>query len=361
MLASAGWQAVTSLSRAFEARCSDVIAACQGKSSVRCFRRMNRRQFLETVAVGVASGVSLDALASSKSKTKLPTRAFGKTGLTVPIIGFGSGSRFLMYKDEDRALAALNEAIDSGIIYIDTAHAYGDGKSEERIGRIMPARRQEVILATKIPGRTADQARRQIELSLKRLHTDHLEVLHIHSLRGPEDLAAIEAKGGVLEALYEAREQKITRAIGITCHADPAALKAALERHDFDCTQMALNAGLAKMTESMKAIPAAPASFEQLALPVAHRRKMGVIAMKVFGQEHLLGAAPVEELLRYALSLPVSLASVGMAQPEHIEYNARFARSFKPMPTRQRLKLQQSISESHKLAMHRFFANHLDI
>lgn len=323
---------------------------------------MNRRQFLETIAVSMVSGST--ALASSASenspKTKLPTRAFGRTGFKVPIIGFGSGSRFLMYKDEDQALRALNQAIDVGICYIDTAHAYGDGKSEERIGRVMPSRRKEVILATKIPGRTADQARKQIELSLKRLQTDHLDVLHIHSLRGPDDLAAIEAPGGVLEALYQAREQKITRAIGITCHADPVALRTALERHDFDCTQMALNAGLAKMTESMKAIPAAPDSFEQLALPVANRKKMGVIAMKVFGQEHLLGAAPIEKLLAYALSLPVSLASVGMPQPDYIAHNAAFALSFKPLSVRQRRQLQQSIADSHKLAMHRFFANHED-
>jgi hypothetical protein len=323
--------------------------------------RMNRRQFLETVAVSMASGASVLASPAASSSSKLPTRTFGRTGLNVPIVGFGSGSRFLMYKDEDRALAALSRAIDSGICYIDTAHAYGDGKSEERIGRIMPTRRKEVVLATKIPGRTAEQGRREIELSLKRLQTDHLDVLHIHSLRGAEDLAAIEAPGGVLEALYQAREQKITRAIGITCHADPAALRTALERHDFDCTQMALNAGLAKMTESMKAIPAAPDSFEQLALPVANRKKMGIIAMKVFGQEHLLGAAPVEKLLAYALSLPVSLASVGMPQLDYIEHNAAFARTFKPMSARQRHQLQQSITDSHKLALHRFFANHEDV
>ncbi len=321
---------------------------------------MNRRQFLETVALTMASGATTFAASGAGSTSKLPTRSLGRTGLKVPILGFGSGSRFLMYRDEERALAALNQAIDLGIQYIDTAHAYGDGKSEERIGRVMATRRHEVILATKIPGRTAEQARRETELSLKRLQTDHLDVLHIHSLKDAQDLTAIEAPGGVLEALDQARDQKITRAIGITCHADPAALKSALERHDFDCTQMALNAGLAKMTEGMKAVPAAPESFEQLALPVANRKKMGVIAMKVFGQEHLLGAAPVEDLLAYALSLPVSLASLGMPQTDYIERNAAFARTFKPISPRQRRRLQQSIADSHKLALHQFFANHED-
>jgi uncharacterized protein len=320
---------------------------------------MNRRQFLEAVAVGLFAVPAL----GSEPPSKLPQRPLGRTGLKVPILGFGSGSRFLMYKDEDKAIAALNHAIDLGITYIDTAHAYGNGLSEERIGRVMATRRKEVTLATKIPGRTADQGRREIELSLKRLHTDHLEVLHIHQLKNLQDLAAVEARGGVLEALYEAREQKITRAIGITCHADPVALRTALERHAFDCTQMALNAGLARMAAApggMKATPMGDGSFERLALPVATRKHMGVIAMKVFGQEQLLGAAPMEKLLTYALSLPVSLASVGMPHLEHIERNAALASAFKPMSARERRRLADSIESGRKLAMLHFFSVHKD-
>ena len=321
---------------------------------------MNRRQFFETMAVGLAAG---SALASS-NPNRLPVRSFGKTGLNVPILGFGSGSRFLMYEQEDKALEALSRAIDLGITYIDTAHAYGEGRSEERVGRLMTARRKEVTLATKIPGRTAEEARRQIELSLHRLRTDHLEVLHIHNLRDFDDLQRIEARGGVLEALYQAKDQKITRAIGITCHAHPAALQAALERHDFDCTQMALNAGLASMADTDKGMKTAPAganSFEKLALPVAHGKRMGIIAMKVSGQEQLLGAAPFEKLLRYALSLPVSLASVGMPQFEHIERNALLARDFRPMSSRERQRLEQSIDSGRKLAMMRFLDGHEDV
>lgn len=294
----------------------------------------------------------------------MPTRILGRSGIRVPILGFGSGSRFLMYKEEERAEEALNRALDLGICYIDTAHAYGNGKSEERIGRAMLTRRKEVVLATKIPSRNAEQARRQIELSLKRLNTDHLDVIHIHDLKSPKDLAAIEAKGGVLEALYEAREQKITRAIGITSHADPAALRDALERHDFDCTQMALNAGLAKMADSpngMKATPLGANSFEKLALPVATRKNLGVIAMKVFGQEQLLNAAPVDQLLAYALSLPVSLASVGMPKLEHIEHNVNVACAFRPLSKKQRERLIKSIEDGRKLAMVRFLQEHQDV
>jgi uncharacterized protein len=318
---------------------------------------MNRRQFIGTTALGL---IAAPALAKSSSD-KLPTRMLGRTGIKVSLLGFGSGSRFLMYDEEDKALEALNRAIDLGICYIDTAHSYGNGKSEERVGKVMATRRKEVVLATKIPGRTADQARRQIELSLKRLQTDRLDVMHIHALKNADDLAAIEKPDGVLKAFYEARDQKITRAIGITCHADPAALKAALEHNDFDCTQMALNAGLASMTESMKTVPAGPNCFEKLALPVANKKHLGVIAMKVSGQEHLLGSAPFEKLLAYALSLPVSLASVGMPRLEHIEQNVAFAKDFSPMSSRQRRRLEQSIDTGKKMAMERFFGDHEDV
>ncbi|MBL9134512.1 MAG: aldo/keto reductase [Verrucomicrobiales bacterium] len=317
---------------------------------------MNRRRFLGALS---AATISSPVLLADSAK-KMPTRVLGRTGLRVSILGFGGGSRFLMYKDEGPALEALHRGIDLGIRYLDTAHSYGDGKSEERVGKVMATRRKEVVLATKISARTAENARRQIELSLKRLQTDHLDVMHIHALKGPEDLVAIEAKGGVLEALYEARRQGITRAIGITCHGDPHTLQTALERHDFDCTQMALNAGLASMTDSMKILPAAPDSFERLALPVAVRKRMGIIAMKVFGQEHLVGSAPPEKLLAYALSLPVSLASVGMPNPGFIERNASLARSFSPLSRRERNRLVESIDVTRQHAMLRFFRNHVD-
>jgi hypothetical protein len=110
----------------------------------------------------------------------------------------------------------------------------------------------------------------------------------------------------------------------------------------------------------MKATLMGSSGFEGLALPVATRKRMGVIAMKVFGQEQLIGAATAESLLTYALSLPISLASVGMPQLEHIERNAVLARSFAAMPARERQRLQESIESGRKLAMHQFFRAHED-
>jgi predicted aldo/keto reductase-like oxidoreductase len=318
---------------------------------------ISRRQFIQTAAVGA---VVVPALGAAP---KLSTRTLGRTGIEVSILGFGSGSRFLMYEQEDKALEALTKALDMGITYIDTAHSYGDGKSETRIGKLMPERRKQVTLATKLSARTADDARRQIELSLKRLQTDYLDVLHIHALSGPEDLAAIEKPDGILKAMYDARDQKIARAIGITCHASPAALKMALERHDFDCTQMALNAAMARMAEGkggMKATPMSEGGFEELALPVAVRKRMGVIGMKVFGQEQILDTASIEKLLAYTLSLPVSLASLGMPKPEFIERNIELARAFTPMSDADRRKLSDSIAAERKVSIDEFFRDHRD-
>jgi aryl-alcohol dehydrogenase-like predicted oxidoreductase len=319
---------------------------------------LSRRHFL-----GMAALTSLAARALGK-EGGLPRRILGRTGIEVPILAFGSGSRFVAYPTDEEALRVLAHAIDLGITYVDTAHSYGNGKSEERIGQLMPARRKEVVLATKLSARKADEARQQIELSLKRLRTDHLDVLHIHALADRDDLAAIGAKGGVLEAVMEARDQKVTRAVGITGHADPLAMKEALERHDFDCVQMALNLARARMTwgadGKANAVPMADASFEALALPVARSKKMGVIAMKIFGQDRLVGHASTEELLYYSLSLPVSLASVGMPKPEMVDENAALARRFRPLPEAEMQRLRAAVGESHREAFARFLRHHAD-
>jgi uncharacterized protein len=319
---------------------------------------ISRRRFIETAALGgAAASAALGEPAARKGA--LPMRTLGRTGAKVSILAFGSGSRFLMYKDEDQALAALNHALDSGINYVDTAYGYGDGLSEQRVGKVMATRRKEVFLATKVEERNSDKAMRIIEGSLKRLQTDHLDLLHIHSLTNRKDLAAIEANDGVLKLLYKLRDQKVARAIGVTCHSDPAVLKTMLERHDLDCTQMALNAALTGMGE-MEAAPGRATSFQLVALPVARSKNMGVIAMKVFAQEKLNGKAPAETLLRYAMSLPVTTAVVGMPTLEYLNANVEVARTFKPLPATQMDDLSRRLSAEYKASIDRFFLYHID-
>jgi predicted aldo/keto reductase-like oxidoreductase len=268
-----------------------------------------------------------------------------------------------MYKDEDKALEALNRAFDNGITYMDTAYAYGNGLSEERVGKVMKTRRKDIFLATKVPARNGDEARKIIEGSLKRLQTDQVDLIHIHGLEGADDLQKVEAPDGVLNTLMKLRDQKMTRFIGITSHTDPAVLKTALERHDFDCTQMALNAAMMGMANGGKGMvinDKMPPSFESLALPVANRKKMGVIAMKIFAQEGLLGEAPNEKLLYYSLSLPVTLAVVGMPKFEMIDENIQLAKAFKPLSKSEMKQLSSTLSEKHKMALDLRFRSHID-
>src|SRR5437879_3332492 len=266
-------------------------------------KEISRREFLENVGLGAAAGTSLlllkDMGSAQSEKSALPTRTLGRTGAKASSPPFDCGSRFLMYKDIDNATAILNRAIDLGITYLDTAYAYGDGESETRVGRVMATRRKDVWLATKIPDRTRDEFLRRLEASLKRLQTDHVDLVHIHSLGQADDLAKIEAPDGALKGLMEAREQKMARFVGMTSHTNGEVMAKAIERHDLDCVQMALNASR-------------NGRFEELALPAANAKNLGIIAMKVTGQEFLLGTAAgkadIDSLLHYSMSLPVTAA-----------------------------------------------------
>ena len=244
---------------------------------------ISRRDFLGTAALGAVAAPLVSA-------TGMPMRLLGSTGAHVSLLAFGGGSRFVGY-GEGPGLAALNHALDLGITYIDTCDSYGaNGESQLWIGKVLKQRgRQGLWLASKVGPRKYDDFMRMLDVSLKRLQVDHVDLLHIHALMGPDDLAAVSAKGGAYEAAMKAKEQKMARFIGITCHAFPDVLKTALERHDFDCTQMALNAAMRSQVKD------AQPSFETVALPVALRKKMGVTAMKIFAQDALVGQASAGE------------------------------------------------------------------
>ena len=325
--------------------------------------RVSRRTFLgETALAGVAA-----AFAAETNGTAIPTRTLGKTGVKVTILAMGCGSRLLMYEKEDAAVEAINLALDLGVGYLDTAYGYGNGKSETWVGQVMKRRRKEVFLATKINARNGDDAKRILEGSMKRLQTDHVDLIHIHSVGDADDLAKIEAKGGPLEVILKLRDQKVTRFVGMTSHTDPAVLKTAIERHDIDCVQMALNAALQGMADGkgkMILNPAMKTSFELVALPAARKKNLGILAMKVMGQEELLGPGPGKgdpaKLFQYTLSLPVTAAVVGMPKPEFIRQNVAWAKAFKPMAKAEMKEFSQRMAEANKLALDRKFRNHVD-
>lgn len=315
----------------------------------------SRREFLQSTALG---GLAAGTVAGAQ--TKLPTRMLGKTGERVSILAFGGGSRFFSIKDEEKAIQHVQRALEMGITYIDTSDDYGNGLSERLLGKALKGRKQGIFLATKISNRDAAAIPGIIETSLKNLQLDRVDLIHIHGLRNEADLAKLEAKGGVLEELMKAKERKLTRFIGMTCHADPAAMQKALEHHDLDCCQMALNAAMATMKGS-KPSPDGPRSFEALALPVAVRKKMGIIAMKVFAQDKLQGqsAATAKNLIQYSLSLPITTAVVGMPKPEHLDENIQLARDFKPLSKQEMEKITGQLG-GNQSALAEFFRDHVD-
>lgn len=327
---------------------------------------LTRRHFLGAAvatATACGSGSQSDS-EGSRARPLIPRRPLGKTGAAPSILAMGCGSRLAMYGDEERAIEALHLALDLGITYLDTAQSYGSGNSETWVGKVMADRRDEVFLATKVAVRGYDEAMRETERGLKRLQTDSIDLIHIHSLKDEEDLADIEA--GSLRAVMELRDQGVCRFAGITSHTHPDVLATALEKHDFDCTQMALNAAKQGRSSNARdpADNAPEASFEAVALPVALKKGIGVLAMKATGQEALVGDGPgktgIEVLLRYALSLPVTAAVVGMPTLGFLRENVEIAKNFEPMPSEEMQRLSLEMTGANKLAMDRHFCCHVD-
>ena len=249
----------------------------------------------------------------------LPHRPLGKTGVQVPIIGFGTAplgkikimDAPLLNKSEQ----LLNHAIDQGITYLDTSPDYG---SQPKLGPVMKTRRDEVFLATKINKRHRNDVLKEIQQNLKELQTDHVDLVQIHALNAMADLETALAPDGAISALEEARRQGMTRFVGITGHARPWVLAHALERYDFDTVLVAIGA--------VDRLVNGP---EEGLLPLAQSKNVGVIAMKVYGHGELKQR---ELALRYSLGLPgVSVAILGMQEMEHIDENVRLAQNFRPL------------------------------
>jgi predicted aldo/keto reductase-like oxidoreductase len=253
----------------------------------------------------------------------LPTRPLGKTGVSVPIIGFGSGSRFCRILDPDKSVEVLNHALDNGLYHLDTAHDYVfEGvNSEERLGLVLKDRRREVFLSTKVSERTYDGAMRHLEESLARLQTDRLDIYQIHSVDSMDVVEAVGARGGALEALHKLREQKVTRFIGFTGHASAEAMAAMVSRYDFDTMLIALNHH-----------PEAKGDMEKAAIPAAAAKRLGVMVIKVIRPRETVSGIVPEDLIRYALTLEhVTSAVIAHDSLDVLKENIALLRNFKTM------------------------------
>jgi aryl-alcohol dehydrogenase-like predicted oxidoreductase len=195
----------------------------------------------------------------------VPHRPLGKTGVTVPIIGYGTAPlgkiRLMDAPLLNKSAKLLNHAIDQGITYLDTSPDYG---SQPKLGDVMKSRRDEVFLATKINKRRHDDVLSELQQNLKELQTDHVDLVQIHAVNTMADLEAALAPDGALSALEQARRQGMTRFVGITGHARPAVLAHALERYAFDTVLVALGA--------VDRLVSGP---ETVLLPVAQHNQVG--------------------------------------------------------------------------------------
>lgn len=304
----------------------------------------SRRRFIKsTLTAGVALAGSHLAFSSEKNANQydpkgLPTAVLGKTGVVIPRIAIGLGSRFLTIKTLDEALEMCNYALDNGLYYWDTAHAYENtatgAKSEERLGHIVKDRRKEIFLSTKVTARDPEKAKLEIEDSLKRLRTDHLDMLKIHAVESLKDVEEITRKGGVLDVLSKFKEEGITRFIGFSGHGNAEALKAMVYTGRFDSMLFAMNHYDANKQNRQGTL-----------IPAAKEQGMGIMLMKAIRPKETIKDIDIKELVRFALSLegPDGIA-VGMDSKKVVESNLNLLRNFKPMTSDEKSKYAMLLS-----------------
>lgn len=265
----------------------------------------------------------------------LPTSILGKTGVQIPRIGLGLGSRFCTIDDENKSTEMLLYALDNGLYYWDTAHIYNNKKngviSEERIGIAMKGRRDEIFLSTKVTSRDPDEAMKEIEGSLKRLQTDKLDLLNIHAIESLEDIEQMSQKGNLFDILFRLKEEGVTRFLGYSGHGDAVAMKAMADRGDFDNMLMAMNHWGMSYN---------PHPREELAVPAAIENDMGVMLMKVVRPKETIEGIDPKDLVRFALSINgPNGAVIGVDSLDVIKSNLDILRNFEPMDLEEKKEL----------------------
>ena len=257
---------------------------------------------------------------------EIPRRALGRTGETVSALGMG-GYHLGQVGSEREAISLVHGAIDAGITFMDNAWEYHDGVSERRMGKALAKGwRDRVFLMSKVctHGRDARTAMRQLEESLRRLKTDHLDLWQVHEVAYAGDPDRHFMKGGVMEALERAKSKGLVRFVGFTGHKDPALhLEMLSHGYPFDTCQMPLNC-----------FDATFRSFEQQVLPELARQGIAAIGMKSLGGEGTAvkkGVVTAREALRYAMSLPVAVTVTGIDSAKVLRQNVGVARDFTPM------------------------------
>ena len=266
----------------------------------------------------------------------LPQRILGKTGEQVPILGLGTAPGGFGLEDA-AAIELIEMAIDRGVTYLDTAPGYE--RAQSQLGNIVPRRRDEIFLVTKVLTSDGKEAVEKLEENLRVLQTDAVDVCYVHSL-GHLDVDQVLAKDGSLAGLRDAQKRGLTRYVGFTAHHKPAWSERVLREADVDVAMFALNFADHQTY-----------GFDRTVLPAALAQNTGIAAMKVFGgakdmEYHTTAeerdrpsalrvvdpAFDHEQSLRWSLGLEgVSLAVIGMYSPQELERNIEWVRRFQPL------------------------------
>ena len=272
----------------------------------------------------------------------LPTRVLGKTGISLPILGFGTApaGKRLTHRE---AINLFEVALNAGVKYFDTAPEFaGYGKAQEQLGYLLKRRRQEIFLVTKCYDPTYDGALKLLEGNLKELQTDYADLVFVHSLGADKmDPSVVFSRKGAYAALVKAKALGLTRFIGLSGHNRPERFAQAIQRFEVDVLLNVVNFADRHTY-----------NFEEQVWAVANRLNLGLIAMKVFGGEQksdgnglshcLIPNSHLDMAFRYALSVPeATCAVIGMATPRELQENLRRARLFSPLYSRERENLMK--------------------
>jgi uncharacterized protein len=303
---------------------------------------MRRREFLNRIALVGAGAMATAPLTrllnadAGKNDAGLPLRTLGRTNEKVTILGLGTAPVGHSMPGRDIGVPVYRAALESGINYVDTARNYDD--AEDYLGELVPQFREKIFLATKSQPRGKDAKsaaqfmQQQFEESLRRLKTDRVDLLHIHSV-GDQPPEMILGPGGPLEFVRKMKEKGLTRFIGITAHNRPGRLVNIIETGEIDVIMVPVNFA-----------DYALYSFEQEILPVARKHRCGLVAMKVFGghRNNFAGYRKrgpskmprefLERALRYSLGVEgIGSAVVGPYTVEEIKEDVAWAKAFQPL------------------------------
>jgi aryl-alcohol dehydrogenase-like predicted oxidoreductase len=252
----------------------------------------------------------------------IPKRRLGKTGVDVTVLGLGGEGILRTFGHDLKASRLINEAVDLGITYFESARAYAG--SESYYGMALKQRRSDIFLTSKSHARDKKGALEHLHQTLSAMKTDHLDLWQVHDVRTGEDIERIFGPGGAIEAFDEAKQRGLTRFVGVTGHHDPTVLHRCIELFDFDTVLLPVN-------------PAEPAyrSFIEHVIPLAVEKGMGIVGMKVYCRglpAQMPSYSGMELFFRFALSQPVTNVVIGCDSVEQVRENVSFATSFTPLP-----------------------------